>query len=206
MLIATFGPTTAWSGKKITRVDDTFILEGHGPISASDIMEYDRQGHLVWVDAGTRAWIGAKAQAAPASRITVPASDAAHPETSEPHVSTTGGGDRPRPRKRKYLERALLLAIVLLVVANMVLLLALVGAFKTHHAAEPPTPPASTPTLPVSTTSQAAVVQRTTPASQMTSWPTMFVGIWTHTSGPPQERRCSTSTAVSLSLYSHRYD
>ena len=59
VLIATFGPTTAWVGKRISRDGDAFILEGHGPISTHDIMEYDRQGHLVWVNDGTRAWIGA---------------------------------------------------------------------------------------------------------------------------------------------------
>lgn len=46
MIVATFGPTTAWIGKTITREGDVFILEDHGPISAEAIMEYDRQGHL----------------------------------------------------------------------------------------------------------------------------------------------------------------
>lgn len=63
MLIATFGPTTAWAGKTISRDGDVFILEGHGPISASDVMEYDRQGHLVWSNDGTRAWVGSRALA-----------------------------------------------------------------------------------------------------------------------------------------------
>lgn len=63
MLIATFGPTTGWVGKQITREGDAFILEGHGPISAADIMEYDRSGHLVWAIDGTRAWVGSRALA-----------------------------------------------------------------------------------------------------------------------------------------------
>lgn len=46
MIVATFGPTTAWIAKTITREGDVFILEDHGPISAEAIMEYDRQGHL----------------------------------------------------------------------------------------------------------------------------------------------------------------
>lgn len=66
MLVATFGPSTGWAGKTITREGDVFTLEGHGPITAVDVMEYDRQGHLVWVDAGTRAWVGAKATSTPA--------------------------------------------------------------------------------------------------------------------------------------------
>ena len=63
MLIATFGPTTAWAGKRITREGEFFILEDHGPVTATDVMEYDRHGHLVWANDGTRAWVGAKASA-----------------------------------------------------------------------------------------------------------------------------------------------
>jgi hypothetical protein len=54
MLIATFGPATGRVGKKITHEGEVFVLERHGPISAADVMEYDRQGHLVWVNDGTR--------------------------------------------------------------------------------------------------------------------------------------------------------
>jgi hypothetical protein len=68
MLIATFGPNTGWSGKTIIREGDVFVLQDHGPITAVDVMEYDRQGHLIWPNDGTRAWIGALARtpAAPA--------------------------------------------------------------------------------------------------------------------------------------------
>lgn len=69
MLIATFGPTTAWAGKTITREGDTFILEGHGRITAADVMEYDRQGQPVWVNDGTRAWVGSRAPFTPDGRI-----------------------------------------------------------------------------------------------------------------------------------------
>jgi len=61
MLIATFGPTTAWVGKTIMREGDAFILEDHGAVSAQVIMEYDAQGHLVWTTAGARAWVGSLA-------------------------------------------------------------------------------------------------------------------------------------------------
>jgi S1-C subfamily serine protease len=64
MLIATFGPSTGWAGKKITFEDDAFMLERHGPLAAADVMEYDRQGYLVWASDGTRAWVGARAAAA----------------------------------------------------------------------------------------------------------------------------------------------
>ncbi len=65
MLIATFRPTTAWSGKRITFEDQQFILEGHGPVSAQAIMEYDHQGNLDWATDGTRAWVGSRGSSAP---------------------------------------------------------------------------------------------------------------------------------------------
>ena len=57
MLIATFGPTTAWNGKTIVHGDGRFVLSGYGPVSPGAILEYDRQGHLVWANEGSRAWV-----------------------------------------------------------------------------------------------------------------------------------------------------
>jgi hypothetical protein len=73
MIIATFGPTTAWVGKSITRDGHVFVLEGHGPISAQDVMEYDRQGNLAWATDGTRAWVEAMAEALRVSQAALPA-------------------------------------------------------------------------------------------------------------------------------------
>ena len=70
--LATFGPSTGWVGKVITRQGDTFILEGHGPISAAAIMEYDRQGHLLWPFDGMRAWVASRSQ----TPVVVPAREA----------------------------------------------------------------------------------------------------------------------------------
>jgi len=64
MLVATFGPNTGWVGKTITFENDQFMLEGHGAITAADVMEYDVQGHLVWESDGTRAWVGSKTRTA----------------------------------------------------------------------------------------------------------------------------------------------
>jgi hypothetical protein len=130
MLIATFGPTTGWVGKKITRDGDAFVLEGHGPILASAIMEYDREGHLVWVNAGTRAWVGAKAKAAPAPRVGASSTATAPATADAASGSKTGAGSQLQPRRRTVLKRALLVAIGLLIVANVVLLLALVGVLR----------------------------------------------------------------------------
>jgi len=73
MIIATFGSSTGWAGKKITFENDVLLLEGHGPISAADVMEYDRQGHLVWANDGTRAWIGAKSRMPAVTQVSPPA-------------------------------------------------------------------------------------------------------------------------------------
>ena len=129
MLIATFGPTTAWVGKRISRDGDAFILEDHGPISAHDVMEYDRQGHLVWVNDGTRAWIGAKAKGSRPAHVAVPATATAPSKQTEAPGATTDV-DRQSPRKHIYVKRALLLAIALLVVINVVILLVLAGVLR----------------------------------------------------------------------------
>lgn len=66
MLVATFGPSTGWNGKKITYESNAFVLEGHGIVDAVTVMEYGRQGQITWATDGTRAWVGARAQAGPA--------------------------------------------------------------------------------------------------------------------------------------------
>ena len=129
MLIATFGPTTAWAGKRITREGDAFVLEGHGPITAGDVMEYDRQGHLLWVNDGARALVGSTAGSSQVSNAAA-ASATATPRTGEAQEATTGAGSQPSSRKRTNLKRALLVAIVVLIVTNVVLILNILGAFR----------------------------------------------------------------------------
>ena len=73
MLVATFGTTTAWAGKRIEYENERFVLEGHQPaISAQDVLKYDAQGHLTWASDDMRAWVEqvaavAASTAAPAS-------------------------------------------------------------------------------------------------------------------------------------------
>lgn len=69
MLIATFGPSTGWAGKTITREGETFILQDHGPITARDVMAYDEQSHLVWASEGMRAWVGALVAGPPTADV-----------------------------------------------------------------------------------------------------------------------------------------
>jgi hypothetical protein len=82
MIIATFGPTTAWLGRSIAREGHVFVLEGHGPVSAEDVMEYDRQGHLAWATDGTRAWVETMAAASRASQAAPPTITSAASATS----------------------------------------------------------------------------------------------------------------------------
>ena len=63
MLVATFGPTTGWAGKTITYEDEQFVLEGHGPVAPSAIVDYDRQGHLEWMSEGLKLWVHEQASA-----------------------------------------------------------------------------------------------------------------------------------------------
>jgi hypothetical protein len=61
-LIATFGPTTAWHGRSIGFDGRLFILEGFGPITPQAVLEYEREGHLVWATDATRQWVAAIAR------------------------------------------------------------------------------------------------------------------------------------------------
>ncbi len=56
MLVATFGPSTAWQGREIIWDVDHFILVGHGAIPAAGLLDYDRRGQLIWAQPGYRAW------------------------------------------------------------------------------------------------------------------------------------------------------
>src|ERR1019366_6380749 len=57
LVIATFGPTTAWVSKTITFRDGQFVLEDHGPIPAANVLAYHEQGHLIWAYDGLHEWV-----------------------------------------------------------------------------------------------------------------------------------------------------
>ena len=57
MLVATFGPSTAWQGREIIWDVDHFILVGHGAIPAAGLLDYDRSGQLLWARPDYRAWV-----------------------------------------------------------------------------------------------------------------------------------------------------
>jgi hypothetical protein len=83
MLVATFNATTGWAGRQISWQDDRFILDGHGAITAFDLMGYDGQGQLDWVSEEMRSWAGARYS----WELAVADSTAAAPAMSLPVVS-----------------------------------------------------------------------------------------------------------------------
>jgi len=136
MLIATFGPSTAWQGKKIAWDEGRFLLEGHGPIGAEDVMEYDRQGHLVWDSAGTRAWVGSKAASAGRGRARPrqadhrsDAADSSETAAAPQHGAAGQPGSEPGSESRRtiVLKRVAMVAIGIFVIVNAALLLMLLG-------------------------------------------------------------------------------
>jgi hypothetical protein len=126
MLIATFGSSTAWQGQRITWDKGRFLLDGHGPIGAADVMEYDRQGHLVWETAGTRAWVGSKADSATRGGARRPWADRrpASAATPQPEVAVQSGSES---RRTIVLKRVTMVASGTLVIVNAVLLLMFLG-------------------------------------------------------------------------------
>ena len=60
MLVATFGPGSSCAGRTITFADEQFVHEVLGPISAVEVMDYDRKGWLEWPMEGMRAWVGSR--------------------------------------------------------------------------------------------------------------------------------------------------
>jgi|GEM_PF-1077771 len=57
MLVATFGPATAWEGREIIWDVDRFILVGHGAIPAAGVLDYDRLRQIVWAAPELRSWV-----------------------------------------------------------------------------------------------------------------------------------------------------
>jgi hypothetical protein len=121
MLIATFGPSTGWAGKTITREGEFFILEGHGPISAADVMKYDKQGHLVWATEGTRAWVAAKTLAMSPSQAS----------WGESAAATTTRAKTATPLFQAAVSRRLIIvAVSALVIVAAVAVIAFSGALR----------------------------------------------------------------------------
>jgi hypothetical protein len=96
MLVATFGPSTAWQGREIIWDVDHFILVGHGAIPAAGVLDYDRCGHLVWADPGYRAWAASVDSWEHGGRSTVMGAGVTRPAgAAQPGATSTRGNRVP---------------------------------------------------------------------------------------------------------------
>jgi len=124
LLVATFGPTTAWMGKTVHYEAERFVLEGHGPIEATAVRDYGRQGHLIWAYEGLREWVDELA-ARPekqAAATSAPASD----DMQEAHrgQSVTADPSPPLSEPVSGQGRPWVLPVVMLVLLALTALLA----------------------------------------------------------------------------------
>ena len=62
MLTATFGPASDWEGRTINFDGHCFVVQGFGPVSAADVLSYDKQGHLIWASVERRVFVQRAAQ------------------------------------------------------------------------------------------------------------------------------------------------
>jgi len=129
VLIATFGANTAWVGTRLTWVDGRFVVEGQGPVTPETVMDYDRQGHLIWVNEGARAWVGSRAARGTRAAAGVAAGG------DEPRMLAGPAGSKsdglPRTEARTVLlKRIVLLVIGILLVVNLALVVMLVGGLR----------------------------------------------------------------------------
>jgi len=191
MLVATFGPSTAWVGKTITFENGQFVLEGHGPISAPEVMDYDRQGHLVWVNDGTRAWAGAKAGSPSAPR----------PETSDAvtgaktaaawtnHAAPAAAAPRHSLPSRLHIVTGALAAVAVILVAVL--------AFSSRPDDSKST--AAKAASPSTSASPAVIATYATPpAAVQGTWPSTFEGVWLSTSSDNAEVGFSQSADTAI--------
>ena len=92
-------------------------------------MDYDRQGHLIWVNEGARAWVGSKV-----ARGALAAGGVAG-GGGGPHTPVGPAGNKsdrlPRTAARTaLLKRIVLLVIGVLLVVNLALVVMLVGGLR----------------------------------------------------------------------------
>ncbi len=87
MVIATFGPGTGWAGRVITYENGTFTLEGHGTVTARDVVVYDQHGYLTWAYDGLLEWVRGLAASEPAP--------SRPPESTPAAVVQGGSGKQP---------------------------------------------------------------------------------------------------------------
>jgi len=122
MLVATFGPTTAWVGKTITWDGNQFVLEGYGPVPAAALIDYDQQGHLQWASAELRSWAWTYAHweaggAPPAQAAAQPRAGAQPQAAAQPWAAAQpAAAGRPVGGKKPFPVWAIVLIIAAVVI------------------------------------------------------------------------------------------
>ena len=61
-MIATFGPTTGWHGRRIIYDAGRIVIEGVGSVSAPGVLSYEEQGQIEWASPAMRDWLVGVAQ------------------------------------------------------------------------------------------------------------------------------------------------
>jgi hypothetical protein len=121
MLVATFGPTTAWAGKSITWDGSRFVLEGYGRIPGAALVDYDQQGHLLWASAELRSWAWAyahwEATGAPPAQAAAQTQAVAQPLTTAQPWAAAQPYAAARPATKKPFP---VWAIILIVIAVLI--------------------------------------------------------------------------------------
>ncbi len=56
-VIATFGPTTGWNGRRIVFDNGALLIEGVGPVSGQGVESYAKNGQIAWQSQAMRDWI-----------------------------------------------------------------------------------------------------------------------------------------------------
>jgi hypothetical protein len=118
MLVATFGPTTAWAGKTITWDGDQFVLEGYGRVPGAALVDYDQQGHLQWASPDLRSWAWAyahwEASGSPGAQTATQARAVAQPLTTAQPFATTRpyAAAQPTGAKKPFPVWAIILIVI----------------------------------------------------------------------------------------------
>jgi hypothetical protein len=114
MLVATFGPSTAWEGREIIWDVDHFILVGHGAIPAAGVLDYDRRGQLVWPDPGLRSWVFQVDRYENGGAGATPGAGTA---AAAGATASAANGTRPRGRIPTWVIVVIVVAVIALIAA-----------------------------------------------------------------------------------------
>jgi hypothetical protein len=131
MVIATFSPNSALSGKSITYEDGRFALEGSLALDSKQVLEFDERGELEWAYGGLREW--ARDLANTASDIpsqAVPPTDA-YPRPMPTHrQASTSPGDAVASSSPGPTSRRKLVWITVSVAAAILIVIVVVPLFS----------------------------------------------------------------------------